>query len=80
MKHLNQIKFTMYNLFMIFFIFYFFFLFKNKSFVHVSTAYSNCAGRKEVDEIFYKTPISGDNLANLVNSLDDEYINKITPS
>jgi len=51
-----------------------------KAFVHISTAYSNCAGRKVVDEIFYKPPISGDNLLQLVNSLDDDYIERITPS
>jgi len=33
-----------------------------------------------VDEVFYKPPISGDNLFQLVNSLDDDYIDKITPS
>ncbi|KAL5239952.1 hypothetical protein ACI65C_007362 [Semiaphis heraclei] len=51
-----------------------------KAFVHISTAYSNCPGRKVVDEVFYKPPISGDNLFQLVNSLDDDYISRITPS
>ncbi|XP_003243174.1 fatty acyl-CoA reductase wat isoform X1 [Acyrthosiphon pisum] len=51
-----------------------------KAFVHISTAYSNCAGRKVVDEVFYKPPISGDNLFQLMNSLDDDYITRITPS
>lgn len=51
-----------------------------KAFVHISTAYSNCAGRKSVDEIFYKPPITGDNLSKIVNSLDDDYITKITPA
>ncbi|XP_015367357.1 PREDICTED: putative fatty acyl-CoA reductase CG5065 [Diuraphis noxia] len=51
-----------------------------KAFVHISTAYSNCAGRKVVDEVFYKPPISGDNLFQLVNCLDDDYISRITPS
>lgn len=51
-----------------------------KAFVHISTAYSNCAGRKVVDEMFYKPPISGDNLFQLVNSLDDDYIERVTPS
>jgi len=51
-----------------------------KAFVHISTAYSNCAGRKVVDEMFYKPPISGDNLFQLVNCLDDDYIDRITPS
>ncbi|CAI6352248.1 unnamed protein product [Macrosiphum euphorbiae] len=51
-----------------------------KAFVHISTAYSNCAGRKVVDEVFYKPPISGNNLFKVVESLDDDYIDKITPS
>ncbi|XP_025194170.1 fatty acyl-CoA reductase wat-like [Melanaphis sacchari] len=51
-----------------------------KAFVHISTAYSNCVGRQVVDEVFYKPPISGDNLLQLVNSLDDDYITRITPS
>ncbi|KAL4113616.1 hypothetical protein QTP88_017210 [Uroleucon formosanum] len=51
-----------------------------KAFVHISTAYSNCAGRKVVDEVFYEPPISGDNLFQLMNSLDDDYISRITPS
>ncbi|CAH1721740.1 fatty acyl-CoA reductase wat-like [Aphis gossypii] len=51
-----------------------------KAFVHISTAYSNCAGRKVVDEVFYKPPISGDNLFQFVNSLDDDYIERVTPS
>ncbi|RZB39608.1 NAD binding 4, Epimerase, and/or 3Beta HSD domain containing protein, partial [Asbolus verrucosus] len=32
-----------------------------ESFVHVGTAYSNC-NRKEIDEIFYKLPITADEL------------------
>ncbi|XP_025409428.1 fatty acyl-CoA reductase wat-like [Sipha flava] len=51
-----------------------------KSFVHISTAYSYCAGRDVVDEMFYPSPISGEKLSNLVNSLDDDYINRITPA
>ncbi|CAI6349030.1 unnamed protein product [Macrosiphum euphorbiae] len=51
-----------------------------KAFVHISTAYSNCAGKKVVDEVFYEPPISGDNLFQLMNSLDDDYIARITPS
>ncbi|XP_025203933.1 fatty acyl-CoA reductase wat-like [Melanaphis sacchari] len=53
---------------------------KLKSFVHISTAYSNCAGREVVDEVFYKPPITGEKLLQVVNSLDDDYIDKITPS
>ncbi|XP_022180348.1 fatty acyl-CoA reductase wat-like [Myzus persicae] len=51
-----------------------------KAFVHISTAYSNCAGREVVDEIFYKPPITGDKLLQVVNGLDDDYITRITPS
>jgi len=51
-----------------------------QAFVHISTAYSNCAGREVVDEVFYKPPITGDKLLQVVNSLDDEYITRITPS
>jgi len=50
-----------------------------KSFVHISTAYSNCVGRDVVDEIFYKPPISGNQLVKILDCLDDNYITKITP-
>lgn len=53
---------------------------KLKSFVHISTAYSNCAGRKVVDEVFYKQPMTGEKLLKIVNALDDEHINQLTPS
>lgn len=59
---------------------YFLIQFFFKSFVHISTAYSNCVGRKIVDETFYKPPISGDKLSQLMDSLDDDYITRITPS
>ncbi|VVC29133.1 Male sterility, NAD-binding,NAD(P)-binding domain,Fatty acyl-CoA reductase, C-terminal [Cinara cedri] len=56
-------------------------LMKNlKSFIHISTAYSNCAGRKVIDEVFYKPPISADQLVQLIDILDDDYIRRITPS
>ncbi|VVC29135.1 Hypothetical protein CINCED_3A018521 [Cinara cedri] len=51
-----------------------------KSFVYISTAYSNCAGRKVVEEMFYKPPLSGDQIVKLVNILEDEQIERITPS
>lgn len=50
-----------------------------KSFTHVSTAYSHCT-KKEVDEVFYETPITGDKLIDLVDLMDDEYLNAFTPS
>jgi len=51
-----------------------------KSFIHISTAYSNCAGRKVVDEVFYKPPINGKQLTTIIDCLDDDYITNITPS
>ncbi|XP_050422291.1 fatty acyl-CoA reductase wat-like [Adelges cooleyi] len=50
-----------------------------KAFVHISTAYCNCAGRTAVDEIFYDLPISGDDLMKVMDSLSDDYIDKVTP-
>ncbi|VVC29130.1 Male sterility, NAD-binding,NAD(P)-binding domain,Fatty acyl-CoA reductase, C-terminal [Cinara cedri] len=51
-----------------------------KSFVHISTAYSQCSIRKEIDEVFYEPPLTGDQLVQIVNNLDDEYIKILTPS
>jgi len=49
------------------------------SFLHVSTAYSNC-NRKDIDEKFYKPLVTYENLNKLLDALDDESITKITPS
>ncbi|KAK9872053.1 hypothetical protein WA026_015303 [Henosepilachna vigintioctopunctata] len=49
-----------------------------KAIVHVSTAYSHCT-RNEIKEEFYPPPITAENLLNVVDSLDDETITKITP-
>ncbi|XP_076687278.1 fatty acyl-CoA reductase wat-like isoform X2 [Andrena cerasifolii] len=49
-----------------------------KSFVHVSTAFSNCI-HKHIDEIHYKPPIDGDKLISLLDIFDDEKLEEITP-
>lgn len=49
-----------------------------KSFVYVSTAYSNCP-RKTIDEQFYDPPIQGKKFMDVVDSLDDTYLDQITP-
>ncbi|KAL3271472.1 hypothetical protein HHI36_021958 [Cryptolaemus montrouzieri] len=50
-----------------------------KGFLHVSTAYSNC-NRKTIDETFYKPGISYNHLLELVEMLDEEKLEKITPT
>lgn len=50
-----------------------------KVFAHVSTAFSNCAGRTEIMEEFYDPPISPRKLLTLVKELDAEIIDKVTP-
>lgn len=49
-----------------------------KAVVHVSTAYANCTNR-EIDERFYKTPISGENAVNLTELLDNKTFDDVTP-
>lgn len=49
-----------------------------KSFINVSTAYSNCVYKK-IDEKFYDVPISPDNLITLVECLDEDKLTQITP-
>ncbi|XP_026740050.1 fatty acyl-CoA reductase wat-like [Trichoplusia ni] len=54
-----------------------------KSFVHVSTAYSNaCASMidNEVNEQFYKSPMDPEVLIRMAETMDDERIQNITPS
>ncbi|XP_063392481.1 fatty acyl-CoA reductase wat-like isoform X1 [Cydia fagiglandana] len=51
---------------------------KLKAMVHISTAYSNCT-LSEIDEVFYESPIPGDKLIDLAESLDEKTINSITP-
>lgn len=48
-----------------------------KSFVYVSTAFSNCP-RKFIDEQFYDPPITGKNLMDVIEALDDHYLDGIT--
>ncbi|KAL3271479.1 hypothetical protein HHI36_021964 [Cryptolaemus montrouzieri] len=49
-----------------------------KGFLHVSTAYSQCP-KDDIMEQFYSPPITGEHLLNVVESLKDETITKITP-
>lgn len=50
-----------------------------KAFVHVSTAYSNCAERKIVDEKFYDPPVAPDNLLKATDSFSDKLLTRLTP-
>ncbi|KAF2881898.1 hypothetical protein ILUMI_24279 [Ignelater luminosus] len=50
-----------------------------KSFVYVSTAFSNCI-RKEINEEFYEPTISGDKLITLVDTLNEEMLDSILPT
>lgn len=49
-----------------------------QSFVHVSTAYAYCTYDK-IEEKFYDPPIDGDKLLTLMNCLDDNLAEEITP-
>ncbi|KAJ8706214.1 hypothetical protein PYW08_010840 [Mythimna loreyi] len=51
---------------------------KLKAFVHISTAYSNCV-QTEIGEKFYASPLPGDKLIDLVDTLDEQVVNNITP-
>ncbi|KAG6443935.1 hypothetical protein O3G_MSEX003046 [Manduca sexta] len=51
---------------------------KLKSMVHISTAYSNCP-LNVIDEKFYESPLPGDKLIDLVETMDEKVINNITP-
>ncbi|KAK0180733.1 hypothetical protein PV327_003087 [Microctonus hyperodae] len=50
-----------------------------KSFVHVSTAYAYCTYDK-IEEKFYEPPIDGHKLLTLMNCLDDNLAEEITPN
>lgn len=50
-----------------------------QAFVHVSTAYSNCADREEISEKFYTPPITSENLLKATDMLPDEILDRITP-
>lgn len=47
--------------------------------LHVSTAFSNCI-RSEIDEKFYDPPMEPEKLMSLVDCLDDEKLEAITPT
>lgn len=49
-----------------------------QAFVHVSTAYANCP-RKDIDEKVYETPITADKLMSIVDTLDEQQLEAITP-
>ncbi|KAK4877842.1 hypothetical protein RN001_010348 [Aquatica leii] len=49
------------------------------SVVYVSTAYSNCI-IPEVEEVFYRSPIKTIELLNIVDSLNNDLLNAITPT
>ncbi|XP_023288183.1 fatty acyl-CoA reductase wat [Orussus abietinus] len=50
-----------------------------KAFVHISTAFSQCVV-KFIDEIYYKPPIEGDKLLTLLDVLDDDVLDHMTPA
>lgn len=45
--------------------------------VHISTAYSQ--NERVTDEIFYRAPIDHHKLIALVDTMDDEFLEEITP-
>ena len=49
-----------------------------QSFIHVSTTYSNCFTSK-VEEKFYNYSINYNQLLNVVRSLPEDMLHKITP-
>ncbi|XP_066993656.2 fatty acyl-CoA reductase wat isoform X2 [Anabrus simplex] len=49
-----------------------------RAFVHVSTAYSHCP-RKEIGEVLYDSPMDYDKLLNLVDTLKENILDRITP-
>lgn len=51
---------------------------KLKAFVHISTAYSYCP-QKVIEERFYESPLPGEKLIDLVETMDEKTINSITP-
>ncbi|CAG9794397.1 unnamed protein product [Diatraea saccharalis] len=51
---------------------------KLKALVHISTAYSNCTSRV-IEEKFYESIMRGEKLIDLVETIDENTINNITP-
>ncbi|XP_031330448.1 fatty acyl-CoA reductase wat-like [Photinus pyralis] len=50
-----------------------------KSFIYISTAYAHCC-RKDIQEVVYETPITGEKLLTLVDTCSDDFLNKVTPT
>ncbi|KAJ9586756.1 hypothetical protein L9F63_019655, partial [Diploptera punctata] len=50
-----------------------------KAFIHVSSAYANCA-YKQIDEQLYETPVTSDQIIELVNLLNEDVLTDITPT
>lgn len=46
--------------------------------MHVSTAFSNCV-RKHIDEVHYTDVIDADKVLTLLDTLDDERLEQMTP-
>ncbi|XP_008559985.1 fatty acyl-CoA reductase wat [Microplitis demolitor] len=49
-----------------------------KAIVHIGTAFSNCV-KKFIDEVYYDCPIESDKLLTLIDILDDEALEYVTP-
>lgn len=49
------------------------------AFIYVSTAYSNCTNTK-IEEKFYEAPMSYEKLLEIVDLLDEEHLELLTPS
>lgn len=54
-------------------------LFSGQVVMHISTAYSNCHLRF-IEEKFYKYPFRSDDLSRLIDKLDDQSLENITPT
>lgn len=52
---------------------------KLEGLIHVSTAYSNC-DRREVKEVFYKSPIEPNKLIEMADWMDTDTLERISPS
>ncbi|XP_054161213.1 putative fatty acyl-CoA reductase CG5065 [Oppia nitens] len=46
--------------------------------IHVSTAYANC-NRSEIEELVYEAPVEPQNVIDIVNWMDEDVVNTITP-
>ncbi|KAK5638967.1 hypothetical protein RI129_013262 [Pyrocoelia pectoralis] len=50
-----------------------------KSFIYISTAYAHCC-RKDIQEVVYDTPITGEKLLTLLETCSDDFLDKVTPT